>query len=110
MTKLAIRDLSALDHAKAGAQMFRLLVKSATLLLRREAQLVLVCAALLLWLGVGMAGGIGARGDQTHWRVAHAGQLLVRQQVLRGRDIDPGFAKTEILDDETMTIRLSAFC
>src|ERR1700738_3466339 len=56
MTKLAIRDLSALDHAKAGAQMFRLLVKSATLLLRREAQLVLVCAALLLWLGVGMAG------------------------------------------------------
>jgi hypothetical protein len=29
--------------------------KSATLLLRREAQLVLVCAALLLWLGVGTA-------------------------------------------------------
>ena len=37
--------------------MFRLLVKSATLLLRREAQLVLVCAALLLWLGVGTAQG-----------------------------------------------------
>src|ERR1700719_2237024 len=39
---------------EAGAQMFRLLVKSATLLLR-QAQLVLVCAALLLWLGVGTA-------------------------------------------------------
>ena len=35
--------------------MFRLLVKSATLLLRREARVVLVCAAPLLWLGVGTA-------------------------------------------------------
>ena len=35
--------------------MFRLLVKSATLLLRREAQLVLVCVALILWMGVGTA-------------------------------------------------------
>src|SRR5690242_13923141 len=40
---------------KAGAQMFRSLVKSATLLLRREARLVLVCAAFLAWLAVGTA-------------------------------------------------------